>query len=295
MNNEKIKAFFLLLIINISYANFAYSLPQDAPFPSNADHSNSDNSRLHSLREAITALDVTRTKSKKKLKQLYLKQNTTLSRDINEYSVFIEYLSYQIISYCQQINDDYGSQAIGDLPCKAQEKYFQTGNSELTGKKIKTAEEQVSLLENELMNSMGDFDEMLLKEEEHLAQVHRKTTAGSGSSTKGKNSQIENGTSVSKQETEDSNQSQGGEKQQETQTGQQQTGNNKQTENNGSGKGKQKTTGKSQSRERRKLDEIDDDIVARQLKEAAEKESDPQLKEKLWDEYYKYKKKSFAE
>ncbi|MEJ2115626.1 MAG: hypothetical protein P8X88_06170, partial [Gammaproteobacteria bacterium] len=34
----------------------------------------------------------------------------------------------------------------------------------------------------------------------------------------------------------------------------------------------------------------DDDVVARQLREAAEKEQDPELREKLWDEYRKYKK-----
>ena len=34
----------------------------------------------------------------------------------------------------------------------------------------------------------------------------------------------------------------------------------------------------------------DDDIVARQLREAAENETDPELKEKLWKEYYEYKK-----
>jgi hypothetical protein len=33
----------------------------------------------------------------------------------------------------------------------------------------------------------------------------------------------------------------------------------------------------------------DDDIVARQLREAAENETDPVLKEKLWKEYYEYK------
>ncbi len=33
----------------------------------------------------------------------------------------------------------------------------------------------------------------------------------------------------------------------------------------------------------------DDDIVARQLREAAEKEKDPALKKKLWEEYRKYK------
>jgi hypothetical protein len=34
----------------------------------------------------------------------------------------------------------------------------------------------------------------------------------------------------------------------------------------------------------------DDDIVARQIREAAEKETDPELKEKLWKEYEDYKK-----
>jgi hypothetical protein len=36
-------------------------------------------------------------------------------------------------------------------------------------------------------------------------------------------------------------------------------------------------------------DQQDDDIVARQLREQAEQERDPELKEKLWDEYRHYK------
>jgi hypothetical protein len=38
------------------------------------------------------------------------------------------------------------------------------------------------------------------------------------------------------------------------------------------------------------VDGSDDDIVARQIREAAMKETDPELREKLWDEYRKYKK-----
>lgn len=34
----------------------------------------------------------------------------------------------------------------------------------------------------------------------------------------------------------------------------------------------------------------DDDIVARQIREAAMKEEDPELREKLWEEYRSYKK-----
>ncbi|MGB5495215.1 MAG: hypothetical protein WBM97_12135, partial [Sedimenticolaceae bacterium] len=36
-------------------------------------------------------------------------------------------------------------------------------------------------------------------------------------------------------------------------------------------------------------DGSDDDVVARQLREAAEKERDPELKKRLWEEYRKYK------
>lgn len=47
--------------------------------------------------------------------------------------------------------------------------------------------------------------------------------------------------------------------------------------------------GPSRKNERR-VDYEDDDIVARQLREAAENETDPELKEKLWKEYEEYKK-----
>jgi hypothetical protein len=44
------------------------------------------------------------------------------------------------------------------------------------------------------------------------------------------------------------------------------------------------------SDDRHRTDYEDDDIVARQLREAAENETDPELKEKLWKEYEEYKK-----
>jgi hypothetical protein len=34
----------------------------------------------------------------------------------------------------------------------------------------------------------------------------------------------------------------------------------------------------------------DDDVVARQLREAAMKEKDPAIREKLWEEYREYRK-----
>jgi hypothetical protein len=46
----------------------------------------------------------------------------------------------------------------------------------------------------------------------------------------------------------------------------------------------------SQRHPKNRYDPKDDDIVARQLREAAENESDPELKEKLWKEYEQYRK-----
>ena len=46
----------------------------------------------------------------------------------------------------------------------------------------------------------------------------------------------------------------------------------------------------SSRRDQRRADYEDDDIVARQLREAAENETDPELREKLWKEYEEYKK-----
>ncbi len=43
-------------------------------------------------------------------------------------------------------------------------------------------------------------------------------------------------------------------------------------------------------KQKQRYDKEDDDIVARQLREAAENETDPELKEKLWKEYEEYKK-----
>lgn len=49
--------------------------------------------------------------------------------------------------------------------------------------------------------------------------------------------------------------------------------------------------GQGPSREQSpRYDKKDDDIVARQIREAAENETDPELKEKLWKEYEEYRK-----
>jgi hypothetical protein len=55
------------------------------------------------------------------------------------------------------------------------------------------------------------------------------------------------------------------------------------------GVGAGQSAGSSSQPGKEELEIGDDDIVARQLREAAEKETDPELKKKLWEEYRKYK------
>jgi hypothetical protein len=63
--------------------------------------------------------------------------------------------------------------------------------------------------------------------------------------------------------------------------------------NHGSSQGKpQGSQHDTAQRDNRPPQYEDDDIVARQLREAAENETDPALQEKLWKEYYEYKKGS---
>ena len=50
--------------------------------------------------------------------------------------------------------------------------------------------------------------------------------------------------------------------------------------------------GQTPTQKQRSYSSGNDDIVARQIREAAEKETDPELKEKLWKEYEEYKKGS---
>ncbi len=231
---------------------------------------------------------------------------------LKEYLIFTEYLAYQINQYCEQIINLYGQDKTNGLPCEKMSSASDLQSFEQQ-KELKTGSEQINEMEDEFMASLGNFDEMLLKEEEEISQTSRKKSssssasgqsnsnsqggkqsAGSGkessggenNSSKGNNS----GSSGMGEQSEQGKQSEDG--RQSQQNGKQSSG--QKYGGSGSGKGqahKQSGYGnKTSDRERRKLDEIDDDIVARQLKEVAEKENDPQLKEKLWEEYYRYKK-----
>jgi hypothetical protein len=134
-----------------------------------------------------------------------------------------------------------------------------------------TGAEATAALDAELFAGLGDFDEMLLREQERVKAATPRSdgAAGGGGGGGSSGSGSDDGEFDDSGETESAS---GGE----------------QTYGQGAGPGSPRTT-TSSSAPPGTPDGSDDDVVARQLREAAEKETDPVLKKKLWEEYRKYK------
>ncbi|MDJ0915510.1 MAG: hypothetical protein QNI95_18210 [Desulfobacterales bacterium] len=162
--------------------------------------------------------------------------------------------------------------------------------------------DQLSVLDKELDDSLAAFDDMLLKEMETIrSKSHKKMTDLAEEAAEAAQRLREKGIDVGSSgdgsgdsENEQEN-ARTGEKdsEQEGQSGKaRESGESSRASSQGkmeksSSSGKQASSGSSQQPAG---EEQDDDIVARQLREAAEKETDPELKEKLWKEYEEYKK-----
>jgi len=137
-----------------------------------------------------------------------------------------------------------------------------------------TGAEATQALDAELFAGLGEFDEMLLREQERVKAATPRSDAGGGGGGgvgAGAGSSAA-GAGVTEQ------------------AGLGTTGET--TYGEGAGPGSPRSPGKS-SAPPGTPDGSDDDVVARQLREAAEKETDPELKKKLWEEYRKYKEGAF--
>jgi hypothetical protein len=161
--------------------------------------------------------------------------------------------------------------------------------------------DEVTALDRQLDSSLADFDEMLLEEldliqaksSEKLQDLAEAADAAA-QRLRDKGIEID---SDSKVESADSYQ----DSSEEAKEANKEKGALEADKESRSKEGRDDTavTTKDKSREgaegssrhpKNRYDPRGDDIVARQLREAAEKESDPELKEKLWKEYEQYKK-----
>ncbi len=257
------------------------------------------------MRQSVIALNRARHRAVHDLGQK--DQSSTLEeRERQDYEKFILYLTFRIGEYCQQLRSEHGEASIAGLNCPTGSQAALNGQAA----QVPTSQEQVEELEKLLTESLGQFDDDLLKEEERITKRQpkdRETGYGYGGSGKdgfeggggGTGDASEQGSDSSQTAGEESVAGQGAEK---GRTGSAQTGTEAGGSVSGTGEGSVtgegagqeagdgQTQGESSQPGTRELETGYDDIVARQLREAAEKETDPELKKKLWEEYYKYKK-----
>jgi hypothetical protein len=150
--------------------------------------------------------------------------------------------------------------------------------------------DEVAALDKEFNESLAKFDDKLLKEMDEIRADSAKKlqdlaqeAADAAKRLRDKGLDVDSSGSESSQETEG---------QKETSESGGETGTTKDTADTetASRDGSRKGGKGSSTGDRGRTDTEDDDIVARQLREAAENETDPELKEKLWKEYEEYKK-----
>ncbi len=204
-----------------------------------------------------------------------------------EERVFLAFLEKRIQEECAQLRRQ--GMSVAGLPCPMM-------MPQLPQKAATTSAEQVAALDRELQGLLGDFDEMLLTEQERVA---RQQQAAGGSGNGAAEARAEGGGGGHKGQQGDAKRLEAagankkGDRQEEIQVGQQGGAGQQQDDGKaaaaGTGHGQQGAALKNGSRPGRDRLAADDDIVARQLREAAEKEKDPELKKKLWQEYRKYK------
>jgi hypothetical protein len=162
-------------------------------------------------------------------------------------------------------------------------------------------QDPVAELDRQLSASLTEFDGMLLKEMESIetesaAKMRDLAQEAAEAAKRLKEKGVELDTDESKSSDAESTQSKEGQQgkagdkdtSREENDSETQQGDGDDTvatadRSKGAGSGAKRDPGSRYSKE-------DDDIVARQLREAAESETDPELKEKLWKEYEEYKK-----
>ncbi len=164
----------------------------------------------------------------------------------------------------------------------------------------RTEEERIAGLEGQLGKSMSEFDELLLREMDELQRKRSGSPDESGGSgtadgegegaTSADGGAEPDGRQGSRQGQEQigNEQPQGEEVASQAEPGEQQTGAHGGSRQSGADGSRTATRDAPPSAG-------DDDIVARQLREAAEQETDPVLREKLWEEYRRYKEKQKAQ
>ncbi len=168
----------------------------------------------------------------------------------------------------------------------------------------RTSGEEVAELDRELDESLTEFDGMIHKENEVLAEKRSEAAAAAASSGSRSSGSRSGGGYPASGESSASGAGRRGARGEEDEEGflsgddPGDTGDTEASRGGNAGSARPTESGDDTSAESDDRvpedvgDGSDDDIVARQLREAAMAEEDPELREKLWEEYRQYKRSS---
>ena len=205
--------------------------------------------------------------------------------EVVDYAAYVARLHRQVAEDCVALADN-GIAAPPDISCPtAPPVLLAPVPVDQSGER--TSVEKTTDLEAELFNGMGEFDEMLLREQERIKAASPHAAGGDGGGGGGGGGgQGDSGTDGESGPA--GSEGSGGDGGEEAVAG----SGCSPTYGAGAGPGSSQRQA-SNGAPPGTPDGNDDDVVARQLREAAEKEPDPVLQKKLWEEYRKYKEGTF--
>ena len=200
-----------------------------------------------------------------------------------EYAAYVARLYRRVAEDCRSVQEA-GISLPADVVCPTLVAMPMPAGIELSTEQ--TRGEMTGALDAELMAGLGEFDEMLLREQERVKASAPRTDAGNGGGGGGASGDDADGGADGGSGDAGEGMQAGGEGAGTQTAGGRATGGG---QRGAAAPGSWNQPGGSGGQPEDIPDGSDDDVVARQLREAAEKETDPELKKKLWEEYRKYK------
>ena len=256
--------------------------------------------KLAKARDDLRVSQATEKRIADELKALKKSGNAT-DEDIRNYEAYLERVQAMVAENRKTVEKM--ESAYAEHPPHSPGQKTSSESPKLSDQQIPEEQSQdpVAELDRQLSASLTEFDAMLLKEMETIetesaAKMRDLAQEAAEAAKRLKEKGVELGSDESKSAEAESSQSKEG---QQGQTGEKDASRAEKGAETKQGDGDDKVattdtskgegSGPTGDRGSRYSKE-DDDIVARQLREAAENETDPELKEKLWKEYEEYKK-----
>jgi hypothetical protein len=209
-----------------------------------------------------------------------------------DFLAFLGEFDFRIAEQCRKLYRQNPGKDFSQLPCPRGSAASAPELSSIDIASERTPEESLAKLDAELASELGEYDEMLLREQKKAAS--RSPTRSQSSnwggdpgtgSGKMRGSKGDSGGETGSGSQESSSEAEEGAYGEERETDM--TGG--QLPNDRSRSSESATKDARREPPEDIPDGSDDDVVARQIREAAEKETDPRLRKKLWEEYRRYK------